>query len=255
MENSSEPLNETPLSSSTATAEVKKTCPLCSINCKAIFEQVKNVLLDPKGCWKAIKEDTRSVKQLYIDLFLVLGVIPAVCNFVKFSLIGVAVPFMGTWRMPFFGGLFFHIIQYVEFLALLWVFAFLLEKFAPKFGGAFTFSDAFKLVAYSFMPFFVASVLSVLGTFLGLIGALVGFAYSIYLFCQGISTMATVTEENKTKLITGSLVTILVSGFIIGAIVNKVFMPSYPTPTSIQFDGNKMKINIDQLLKDKLNNH
>jgi hypothetical protein len=71
-----------------------------------------------------------------------------------------------------------------------------LEKLAPKFEAKTDTTSAFKLVAYSTTPAWVAGIFGVLPLLMPL-AALIGFGYSIYIFFLGVQPMTAVPESRK----------------------------------------------------------
>ena len=53
----------------------------------------------------AIAGEQSSLKELYLDYIMVLAAIGPVAGFFKMTIIGMDVPFMGTYRMGFGAGL------------------------------------------------------------------------------------------------------------------------------------------------------
>lgn len=249
MENPSEK-QETPkpCCCSTGSEEQKAAtacCPFRNINYKFIFERAKDVLLNPKGCWKAIKEDGRSEKQTCYDYLMVLAAIPAIFGFIKSWAIGISIPFLGSWNMPFFGGLIYYIAMYAQIIIMTWLFAFILQKVAPKFAVSAEPNATFKLVAYSMTPSMLAGVFVLFGADIGGFICFVAGIYGLYLMYVGLDEMTNTPKENKVKYAIVSLVIAIIVSAVLAFLVKSVFMPQPPTE-NLPFSGGRVQFNLNQ---------
>ncbi|MGA7981722.1 MAG: Yip1 family protein [Chromatiaceae bacterium] len=152
-----------------------------------LIDRVKKILLQPKTEWDVIAAETATTADLYRGYIAPLAAIGPVASFVGLSLVGVNLPFAGTYRAPIGSGITTAITAYVFALAAVYVLALIVNAFATTFGGEKNQLQALKVVAYSSTPGWVAGVLQVL-PMLGIL-ALFASLYGIYLLYLGLPVL------------------------------------------------------------------
>src|SRR5258708_14513355 len=135
----------------------------CTVDFNKLIARVKNILLTPKTEWPVIAGETETVQSLYLNYILILAAIPAVFSFIKMTVIGISIPFIGTTRVGFFHGLTHMILSYVASLAVIFVIGFIIDLLAPSFGGQKNQMQALKTAAYAHTAAWVAGVFALLG--------------------------------------------------------------------------------------------
>ena len=221
-------------------------CQWCGcVDWKLILSRAKEVFLSPKGCWTSIKAEELSAKDLYLKYAVGLAAIPAICGFIKQSIIGISIPLMGTsYRVPFFSGLVHMIAAYLLMLLGFYIVAVVFEKLAPKFEGQVSQIDALKLVVFAATPAMVGGIFTLLPVALSaLLGLLLGI-YGLYLGYVGVGEMTSVPAAKKLLYYIVSIVFGAVAMFIIHLIA-AAFLPSQTPPEAVLPNVN---INFDQLL-------
>jgi hypothetical protein len=186
-----------------------------------IVTRAKSILLTPRSEWPVIAAEPETVGGLYTGYIIILAAIPAIVRFLSYSLIGVSVPFLGFYRVSIAAGLTSAIISYVLSLVGIYVLALIVDALAPTFGGEKNQIQALKVVAYSYTASWIASIIGIIPS-LGLIAALAGAIYGIYLLNMGLPfTM----KCPKDKTVAYTAVTILVAivvGFVLSLVVTSV---------------------------------
>src|SRR6516225_8426784 len=89
-----------------------------------LIARVKNILLTPE-----------TVQSLYLNYILILAAIPAICGFIKMSVFGISIPFVGTTRVGFFTGITNMVLTYAVSLGIAFLVALIIDMLAPNFGG------------------------------------------------------------------------------------------------------------------------
>lgn len=134
-----------------------------------------------------------------------LAAIPAVCTFLGLLVFGL--PF--TRRPGLMGALGTALGNYVEALVGLLIGAVVIQRLAPSFGSGGSIGQAFKLVAYTSTPIWVAGVLNLVPPLAAL--SLVAGLYAIYLAYLGLpAVMKTPQAKVVTFLIVAAVVMIVV---------------------------------------------
>ena len=231
-------------SSSDNKSSPKAIAGFITIDLPWIFGRIQEIMLNPNGCWDKIKAEGLLAKELFGRYIIPLAVLSAICGFIGQVLIGINLPF-GTYRMPFFGGLIFHVISLVASLGSFFVSAFIIEKLAPKFQTQITNDQALRLVGFAATPSLLAGVLNITpGLLLSLLAILLSF-YSLYLLWVGFQPMTAVPQNRKVAYFASSLVCSVISFLIIFGIVSTIFAPALPNELQ---DMQKFQENIQKLI-------
>lgn len=176
--------------------------------------RVVNILTKPKEEWPIIAAETTDVPTLYTSYIAILAAIPAICSFIGMSMIGVTLPFVGTYRYPLAHGLTMAILQYVLGLVGIYVAAVVIDKLAPTFQSQSSTIQALKLVAYASTAGWVAGVLNIIPV-LSILGVLAGL-YGIYLFYLGVSPLMKTPSEKVIPYMVVSAIVIIVVMVVVG---------------------------------------
>jgi hypothetical protein len=177
----------------------------------SIQTRVINILTKPVDEWRVIAVEPASVQGLLRDYAAPLAAIPAVCQFIGFSFVGVF-----GFRIGVVQGLTGAILSWVFALVGAWIAAIVVEKLAPTFQSSGTTVQALKLVVYANTPVWVAGVLNLIPG-LGVL-IIIAALYAIYLFYVGLPpVMATPAEKVIPYMVVAAIVIIIIS-FVLGAI-------------------------------------
>jgi len=201
---------------------------------KAILELVRGLFSAPKASLAKVEVENKSINQIYKQYLLILVALPAIGTFIGTSIVGMSIPFVGTYRVPFFSGLISQIIYYFLMLGMVYVYALVLQKVAASFGGNNSLQKSFQLVAFSMVPVFVGGILNVV-PMLGLLGILFA-VFTLYLFYLGIPLFTGVEEAKRLLVFIITLVVGLILAVIISMIVS-LFTPSTPQPDTSSMFG------------------
>ena len=151
-----------------------------------LLRRVKDTLLRPKETWTVVKSEEMTIGRIYRSYALVLAAISPVAQMIGLTFIGVS--FMGIrYRTSTGNALADAILSYGVSLGALYLIALIVNSLAPKFGSRKNFVNAFKLVAYSWTPSWVAGPVLVIPS-LAWLARLVSL-YGLYLFYLGLPTL------------------------------------------------------------------
>jgi hypothetical protein len=149
-----------------------------------LVHRVKKILIQPKDEWEVIATETDTTAGLYRGYIAPLAAIGPISAFIGMSLVGISLPFVGTYRVPIFSGIGTALITYGFALAGIYIIALIVNALSPSFGGQRDQTQALKVVAYASTPGWVAGILQVLPV-LGIL-ALLASLYGIYLLYLGL---------------------------------------------------------------------
>ena len=168
-----------------------------------LVERVKSILLTPEIEWKAIEREPGDPAYLFANYVVYLAAIPAICEFIGMSIIGVSIPAVGTVRVPIGSGLAQAILQYALAFVSVYVLAMIVDMLAPNFGGRKNFASALKLAVYSYTPAWLAGIFLLIP---GLRILVVLGLYGFYLFWKGLPLLMKSPPEDKNLAYTAAVV-------------------------------------------------
>lgn len=186
-----------------------------------LIERVKAILLTPKTEWPVIAGEPAATADLYKNYIILLAAIPAIFGFVKMSLIGVSVPFMGTMRVGVMAGLSSMLVTYVLSLVMVYIMALIINALAPTFDAQKDQTQALKTAAYAYTASWVAGVGQIL-PWLGVLIGLAGGIYSIYLLYLGLPHTMKCPPQKAAGYTAVTIIIAIVLGFLVGIIAGTV---------------------------------
>ena len=190
-----------------------------------ISERVKAILLRPKQEWQAISGETTTIPELYRNYIVILAAIGPVASIIGMSMVGIHLPFVGSFRVPITTSIASGIVHYILTLVGVYVLALIIDALAPTFSGEKNMNQAFKVATYSFTPGWVVAVVALIPSLspLGVLGL-----YGLYLLYLGLPVLMKSPKEKSVgytiAVIIAAIVIFLVIGFISRSFV------SYPMP-------------------------
>jgi hypothetical protein len=137
-----------------------------------LLGRVKGILLTPRTEWPVIAAEPETIGGIYTGYILILAAIPALRVLLLERFLGLSV-------------LQVVLTTYVLTLAGTFLVALIVDALAPTFGGQKNQVQALKVVAYSYTATWIASLIGIVPG-LGLLAALVGLIYGLYLLYLGL---------------------------------------------------------------------
>jgi hypothetical protein len=180
-----------------------------------IIERIKNILLTPKTEWPVIAPESTTIAQLYTGYVMPLSGLSALMSFVRMSVIGVGIPFGGTFRTPLLNGLTIALVSFGFSLLGLFLVGLIINALAPTFAGERNQRQAMKTAAYAFTPAWAGSVFAVLGGFGALLQLIAGI-YGIYLLYLGLPPLMKSAREKATGYTVAVVVCTILLGVLFG---------------------------------------
>jgi hypothetical protein len=190
-----------------------------------LVERVKGILFKPGVEWQTISGETATIAELYKSYVIILAAIGPVASFIGTAIVGISLPFVGSYRVPVTTAFASSVVHYLLSLAGVYVLALIIDGLAPTFAAEKNVSQAFKVAAYSSTAGWLAGIfviIPVLGV-LGLLGL-----YSLYLLYLGLPVLMNSPREKSVGYTAAVIVAAIVIFVIIG-IVSRAFI-SFPTP-------------------------
>jgi hypothetical protein len=181
-----------------------------------LVDRVKRILLSPGTEWQVIEAEPTTPAQLYTGYIVPLAAIGPIAQLIGYSVFGITVPLVGTYRVPIGSAISSALVTYVLSLAATYVLALIIDGLAPTFNGQRSQIGALKVAAYSSTASWVAGIFYLIPglrllTILGL--------YSLYLLYLGLPIVA----------YTAVVILAAIVLFMVIAMIGGRFMP-VPTP-------------------------
>jgi Yip1-like protein len=173
-----------------------------------LIGRAKSILLTPRAEWQVIAAESDTIGGIYTGYIMILAAIPALKLLVLSRYLGLSI-------LPMV------ITTYVLSLAGTFLVALIVDALAPTFGGQKDRVQALKVVAYAYTAAWVASIIGIVPG-LGLLSALAGLVYGLYLLYLGLPfTMKCPTEKSLGYTAVTVIAAIVVS-IVLGLIVRSV---------------------------------
>jgi len=190
-----------------------------------LSERIKGILLKPKQEWQTISKETTTIPELYKTYVVILAAIGPVASIIGMSIVGIRIPFVGSFRVSIFTSISSAVVHYILTLVGVYVLALIIDALAPTFSGQKSLNQAFKVAAYSYTPGWVVGVVGIIPSLSPLM--ILGL-YGLYLLYLGLPVLMESPKEKSLgytiAVIIAAIVIFMVIGFISRAFV------SYPTP-------------------------
>ncbi len=190
-----------------------------------LVQRVKNILLQPKQEWQVINTERTSTAELYTSYVVPLAAIGPVASIIGMSIIGLRLPFVGTYRVPIGASLIQAVVTYAMTLVGVYVLALIINALAGTFSGEKHDIQALKVATYASTAAWLAGIFTVIPTlgFLGLVGL-----YSLYLLYLGLPVLMKAPQEKAL----GYTVVVIIAAIVVFALIAVVSgrLISYPTP-------------------------
>ena len=191
-----------------------------------LIERVKGILLKPKEEWQTISGETTTIPELYKTYIVILAAIGPVASIIGMSIVGISLPFVGSFRIPITTSIASAVVHYILTLVGVYILALIIDALAPTFSGEKSIIQAFKVATYSYTPGWVVGVIAIIPalSILGILGL-----YGLYLLYLGLPILM---KSPKEKSLGYTIAVIIAAIVIFGVIsyISHVFI-SYPTPS------------------------
>jgi len=216
------------------------------VNFNKLIERIRLLLTAPKTEWPVIAAEPATVGGLYTGYIMILAAIPAVCTFLKMAFIGSSFLGLGVYRAGMTAAIGMMVMSYLLSLIAVYVLALIIDALAPTFSGQKDRLQALKTAAYSYTAAWVAGV-GMLLPWLGVLIAIVGGIYSVYLLYLGLPHTMKSPPDKAAGYTAVTVVVAIVLSWVIGLVTAGIMGSALwmgmasggaaiPTPASGGFD-------------------
>jgi hypothetical protein len=185
-----------------------------------LVERVKRILLSPRTEWGVIEAESATPAALYTGYVMPLAAIGPVAAIIGYSVFGLVVPVLGTYRVPVGSAVTAGIVRYVFLLIATYLLGLIIDGLAPTFGAQRNPIQALKVAAYSSTAFWLAGVFALIPGLRPL--QILGW-YSAYLLYLGLPTLM---KAPRDKAIGYTVVVTLAAGvlFVLAGVIAGRFL-------------------------------
>jgi hypothetical protein len=187
-----------------------------------LFNRAKNLFLTPHTEYRAIEKENPPHTEVLTKYALLLAIIPFLFAFIGYGLIGYSV--LGQHFNDVGVGFRWAFDQVFLLLGGVYITALIINLMADKFGGQKDFNRAFALVAYAYMPMFVAGVFHIYSGATWLVFA-IGI-YGLYLLVAGLHPMMKPAEDKAEAYSTISFIMALAVYVVLWKLLELIILPS-----------------------------
>jgi hypothetical protein len=186
--------------------------------------RARNILLSPNTEWPVIAEETTSTNALITGYVMPLAAIGTVAGFIGGSLVGITLPFVGTYRVPIMAGLAAAVFAFVMAIVGVFILSFVINALAPSFGTQKNTAQAIKVAVYSYTPAWLAGVFQILPA-LGILALFAAF-YGIYLLYLGLPRVMNSPPEKAAGYTAVVVVCAIVLSIVVSAVGGMIAAPA-----------------------------
>lgn len=186
-----------------------------------LFQRVLNIMRTPKTEWPVIAAEPATPGSIYLPYVLVLAAIAPLA-----MMLGGGADY-GLFRLS--SGLLLRaaVTQYVIGLASVALFALVIHLLAPTFGATRDYTQALKSVVYAATASWLAGIGELLGFGLGMLIALAGAIYSIYLLYLSLPHTMKAPQEKAAAYTVVAILVCIVVGVLLAFVTRAVGPASF----------------------------
>jgi hypothetical protein len=182
-----------------------------------LVQRVKGILLSPRTEWPIIDAEPTTPAELYRSYIIPLAAIGPIAQIIGYSVFGITVPFVGTYRVPIGSAISSALVAYILSLAATYVLALIIDALAPTFTAQRSQIQALKVAAYSSTASWVAGIFALIP---GLRLLVILGIYSLYLLYLGLPVVMKAPREKAlgytAVVVLAAIVLFMVIGVIAG---------------------------------------
>ena len=189
----------------------------------ALPDRVKRILLTPKEEWPVIDAEPATVGGLYTGYIMPLAAIGPIAQAIGYSVFGVSLPFMGTYRTPIGSAITGAVVTFALTLVGVFVLALVIDALAPTFNGTRNQIQALKVAAYASTASWLAGIFALVPGLrvLGILGL-----YSLYLLYLGLPVLMKSPAEKALGYTVVVIIAAIVLFMLVGLVAGRFVAPA-----------------------------
>jgi hypothetical protein len=178
----------------------------------SLVDRATAITLRPQTEWPVIAAEPNSFAGIFTGYIAPLAAIGPIALIIGLSIVGIGVPFIGTYRTPLGTSIVQGIVTFVMVLIGVAIMTAIAGWLAPHFGGRRDNVAALKLVGYAYTPAFIAGILGLFPplSFLEIFAGL----WTLYVFYRGAAPLLMSSADKALAYTATCVVCGIVLGFI-----------------------------------------
>ena len=181
--------------------------------------RIQRLILRPKEEWPAIDAEPMTTQGILTGWVAPLAAIGPVAHLIQSQLFPVS--FLGVvWRPSLGGSIATAVLTWALIVAMVYVWALIIDALAPSFGGTKSPISALKVAAFSATAGWIGAVLGIIAP-LAIIGMLIAL-YNIYLFWIGGPMLMKVPQDKAPGFVVVSIIVGIVANMLAGVIAMSI---------------------------------
>jgi hypothetical protein len=186
----------------------------------SLVDRAKNICLTPATEWPVVAAEPASPGSLIAGYAVPLAAIGPIAGFIGGSIVGRSLPFVGSYRVPFFGGLILAVFAFGMAIVGVFILSLIINALAPTFAGQPNGTQALKVAVYSYTPAWIAGVLNIV-PLLGILAIFAAF-YGLYLLYLGLPRLMKCPDDKAMPYTAVVVVCAIVLSLVLGAVTATV---------------------------------
>jgi hypothetical protein len=186
----------------------------------SLVDRAKNICLTPATEWPVVAAEPASPGSLITGYAVPLAAIGPIAGFIGGSIVGRSLPFVGSYRVPFFGGLVLAVFTFGMAIVGVFILSLIINALAPTFAGQPDGTQALKVAVYSYTPAWIAGVLNIV-PLLGIFAIFAAF-YGLYLLYLGLPRLMKCPDDKAMPYTAVVVVCAIVLSLVLGAVTATV---------------------------------
>jgi hypothetical protein len=161
-----------------------------------LLKYVPGLLLHPEQTWQAIRAEDKSVVACYLELVLILALIPPAAGFYGTTRVGWQLGWGEPIRLTTDSALTIAVLYYLAILVAVGVVGKAIHWMAQTYGARPTLAQCVTLAAFTAVPLLLLGILQAYPVLLiNFLVGLVALAYTVYLLYSGVPVMMGISKE------------------------------------------------------------
>ena len=178
-----------------------------------LIERAKNILITPKTEWLVVDTEPATLQSILMNYVLPLAIFASIGKILTGIMPSA---FLGTYLI------WIAIVGFISIIIGFYISVYVIDMLAPSFGSEKNMGKSAQLVAYSNTPVWVAGFFTFIPV-IGILLAIAGWVYSIYLFYNGLGVLKKTPEDKKVVYMVVAFIVMIAITFIITAILMAIF--------------------------------
>jgi hypothetical protein len=161
-----------------------------------LINHVLGLLLNPREEWQAIKQENKSIAACYLELILILALIPPFAGFYGTTQIGWQIGWEQPVKLTGTSALPIAVLYYLMILVAVLIVGKAIHWMAMTYGASPTLAQCVRLAAFTATPLLLIGVMQFYPVlWVNFVVGLAALAYTIYLLYTGVPIMMDISEE------------------------------------------------------------